>query len=308
MNRFTFGPVPSRRLGFSLGVDAIPRKCCTFDCIYCQVGKTTDKRTTRRAFFDPQKIIDEVVGKVCDSQIIDFITFSGSGEPTLNQNLGAIIRGIKKRVSTPIAVITNGSLLIRPDVRQDLADADLVVPSLDAVTEDIFQHINRPFASLHVREMIEGLKAFRLEYRGLIWLEIMLIQDVNDDAQHLAILSETVPQLGVDKIQLNTVARPPCDTMIKGIAAHRLAEIQTLFGPKSEVICGFERPGATGSEKGWRETVLSIMKRRSLTVEDVIAVTGVNREQADRGIKELLDENRIIARSVDGILYYQAVE
>jgi wyosine [tRNA(Phe)-imidazoG37] synthetase (radical SAM superfamily) len=308
MNRFVFGPVPSRRLGFSLGVDIIPRKYCTFDCIYCQVGKTTEKTDTRSSFFNPENIINEIVGGVRTNPEIDFITFSGSGEPTLSEDLGAIIRATKKLVSTPIAVITNGSLLNRPDVRRDVAEADLLVPSLDGVIEEVFQRINRPLPSVLVEEMIEGLKALRLEYRGQIWLEIMLIHDLNDTIQHLELLSETVKTIGVDKIQLNTVTRPPCEGTTKGITEFRLSKIQEFFGANTEVICGFERRGVKASERSWTETVLTILKRRSLTLEDVVAVTGVSRTQADQGLKKLVDEDRITKRFVDGIVYYLANE
>jgi wyosine [tRNA(Phe)-imidazoG37] synthetase (radical SAM superfamily) len=308
MNRYVFGPVPSRRLGFSLGVDIIPRKTCTFDCVYCQVGRTTDKTAIRSSFFDPHEIIDEVVKEVNQNPLIDVVTFSGSGEPTLSQDLGTIIRGIKDRVSTPIAVITNGSLLIRPDVREDLAAADLVVPSLDAVTEEVFLRINRPVRLLKVEEVIEGLKAFRTEYQGQIWLEIMLIQNINDDTQHLELLRKTVTFIGADKIQLNTVTRPPCDRAITGMSSHRLAELKAFFGANCEVICEFKKTGTKCSESGWAETILSIVRRRSLTIEDVIAVTGVSREEADRGLQELVNDKLIMDRSVDGVLYYQAAE
>ncbi|HAR96528.1 MAG TPA: radical SAM protein [Deltaproteobacteria bacterium] len=309
MSRYVFGPVPSRRLGFSLGVDIIPRKYCTFDCIYCQVGRTTEKTVLRSSFVDPNDVIDEVIGHIHSRQPIDFVTFSGSGEPTLNKDLGSIIRALKKRMSTPIAVITNGSLLDRPDVRKDLAEADVLMPSLDAVTEDAFVRINRPAGSVSLISMIEGLRALRAEYRGQIWLEIMLIKNINDTSQHLEVLKEVVTSIGVDKIHLNTVVRPPCEAAAEGISEERLSEIQDFFGSTAEIICGFRKDHVRSSqEENWEESILAILKRRSLTPDDVARVTGLTRAQADEGLIRLLGEKRVKEHVVDGVLYYVATK
>lgn len=308
MSRYVFGPVPSRRLGFSLGVDIIPKKYCTFDCIYCQVGRTTEKTVTRSSFVNPDDVVDEVLGHIHSNQTIDFVTFSGSGEPTLNKDLGLIIRALKERISTPIAVITNGSLLDRPDVRKDLAEADVLMPSLDAVTEDAFVRINRPAASMNLVSMIEGLTALRAEYHGQIWLEIMLIQNINDTAQHLELLKKVVTPIGVDKIHLNTVVRPPCDEAAEGISEKRLSEMRDFFGPHTEIICGFKRDQAGSSKEDWGESILAILKRRSLTPDDVVKVTGLTRAQADRGLDILLGEKKIKKSFVGGVLYYLAAE
>ena len=174
MKEFVFGPVPSRRLGFSLGVDIIPRKYCSFDCIYCQVGKTTQKEVERRSFSDPGLIVKQVVERVEEGRRIDFISLSGSGEPTLCADIGEIIRELKRKTSIPLAVITNGSLLFREDVRRDIAAADVVLPSLDAAEDVVFERINRPHPALSFTRLVEGLKAFRRGYKGKIWLEIML--------------------------------------------------------------------------------------------------------------------------------------
>lgn len=308
MSRYVFGPVPSRRLGFSLGVDIIPKKYCTFDCIYCQVGRTTEKTVTRSSFVNPDDVVDEVLGHIYSNQTIDFVTFSGSGEPTLNEDLGSIIGALKERISTPIAVITNGSLLDRPDVRKDLAEADVLMPSLDAVTEDAFVRINRPAMGINLVSMIEGLTALRAEYHGQIWLEIMLIQNINDTAQHLELLKKVVTPIGVDKIHLNTVVRPPCEEAAAGIAEKRLSEIRDFFGPNTEIICGFKRDQAESFKENWEESILAILKRRSLTPDDVVKVTGLTRAQADRGLNILLGENKVKKSFVGGVLYYLATE
>jgi wyosine [tRNA(Phe)-imidazoG37] synthetase (radical SAM superfamily) len=304
MKRYVFGPVPSRRLGFSLGVDIVPRKYCTFDCVYCQVGKTTEKTAVCSSFFNSQDIVDEILVEVRRDQTIDFVTFSGSGEPTLNEDLGSIISSLRKHISTPIAVITNGSLLHRPDVRKELAKADVLMPSLDAVTEDTFLRINRPESSIAVEEMIDGLKALRADFRGQIWLEIMLIKNVNDSPQHVELLKQTLSGINVDKIQLNTITRPPCEGMARGVTEDRLSEIRGSLGSKTEIICEFQKQAVRTMEVDWEDNVLAILRRRSLTIEDVVAVTGGSREQVEPGLNKLLDGKRITRQLVGGIPFY----
>ena len=169
--KYIFGPVPSRRLGRSLGIDLIPYKTCTFDCIYCDLGRTTHKTTSRQSYVVSEEIQKELELSlsVLDKKP-DYITLSGSGEPTLNTNIGEIIRKIKEITSTPVAVLTNGSLLSMDEVREDLSEADAVLPSLDAITPALFEYINRPHASLRIEEIISGLIQFRNQYRGQIWL------------------------------------------------------------------------------------------------------------------------------------------
>jgi wyosine [tRNA(Phe)-imidazoG37] synthetase (radical SAM superfamily) len=165
MSKRVFGPVPSRRLGYSLGVDPIPRKYCNFDCVYCQVGKTAHTETERKSFFDREELVGEVLQHLHKAKTADIITFSGSGEPTLNKDLGWILRELKRKTKTQLAVITNGSLLHQEDVRADLSAADIVLPSLDAVSEETFRRINRPHPSISIDDVVKGLQAFRSAYK-----------------------------------------------------------------------------------------------------------------------------------------------
>ena len=276
MRKFVFGPVPSRRLGFSLGVDIIPRKYCNFDCIYCQVGKTTEKNVARRAFLEEKEVVNEVIAAVHAADKVDFVTFSGSGEPTLNKNLGTMIREIKKSIDTPIAVITNSTLLSFEEVRDDLMDADVVLPSLDAASEQMFQRINRPQPGINLIEIIDGIKVFRKCYRGLIWLEIMLIKGMNDSSEDLRKMRDILYDLNVDKIHLNTVTRPPCESITDRMELEELEQIRSFFGDKCEVISPFEKDGSIHKHyEDWVETLLDILKRRALTLRDIVAITGV---------------------------------
>src|SRR5450830_92931 len=218
-----FGPVPSRRLGFSLGIDIIPAKTCTLNCVYCQLGPTPKLTLERKPYVSAETIIAEVTEFLEKNPRIDFLTFSGSGEPTLNSDLGKMIQGLKKITSIPVAVITNGSLLYRKEVRQDLMAADVVLPSLDAVSGEIFQAVNRPHPNLKPKVMIEGLSKFSREYPGKIWLEVMLVKGINDSKPELEKMRAIIKSLRIDrvrhsmslakadKVQLNTVVRPPAE-------------------------------------------------------------------------------------------------
>jgi len=179
--KYIFGPVPSRRLGRSLGVDLVPYKTCTFDCIYCDLGRTTRKTTSRQSYVPPEEIQGELEFSLSVlEKKPDYITLSGSGEPTLNTNIGEIIQRIKEITSIPIAILTNSSLFSLDEVRSDLSEADLVLPSLDAITPALFEYINRPALSLKIEEIISGLIQFRKQYRGQIWLEVLFCRGVND--------------------------------------------------------------------------------------------------------------------------------
>ena len=276
MGKYVFGPVPSRRLGFSLGVDTIRSKYCSFDCIYCQIGKTTFLEIERRKFFDPDEITDEVIKRLSEVKRVDFVTFSGSGEPTLNSDLGYMIREIKKRTRVPIAVITNGSLLFLEEVRRDLLEADVVLPSLDAASDDIFHYINRPHPLIGVPAMIKGLKEFRKMYKGEIWLEIMMIRGVNDDPEELREFKKILDDVDVDRIQLNTVTRPPSEEEAGAMDSASLDKVCRFFGDRCEVVSAFE--GAVGQvedDAGWEESVLAMLERRSMSLEDIVKVTGM---------------------------------
>jgi wyosine [tRNA(Phe)-imidazoG37] synthetase (radical SAM superfamily) len=308
MDRHVFGPVPSRRLGFSLGVDPIPRKYCNFDCIYCQVWKTTLIQMERRSFFDRRELVVEVLRHVQKAKEVDVITFSGSGEPTLNQDLGWMIKELKGKTAIPVAVITNGSLLHREDVREDLSPADLVLPSLDAVTEEAFKKINRPHPSISVDHVVKGLQAFRSVYKGKIWLEIMFAKEVNDGPGELKRFREVLKTIAVDKIQLNTITRPAPGEGARPLEASELVRISQMLGNRCEVIAGFDKRSEALGIDDWVARVLDILERRALTIDDVVKVTGIARGEAEERLKRLEKERRLRTIEQDRLLYYVKAE
>ncbi len=307
MSKFTFGPVPSRRLGFSLGVDIIPRKYCSFDCIYCQVGKTTDKEIERRSFFDPKAIVDEIVSESKQRNNIDVVTFSGSGEPTLNADIGWMIRETKKRLKLPVCVITNSSLLFDEKVRSDLNAADTVLPSLDAVSGEAFESINRPHPEITIDKVIEGLRLFRAAYKGKMLLEIMLVKGANVAPEELEKMRLVIEGICPDKIQLNTVTRPPTEETASGVSRVALKKACAFFGDRCEIICKFEKKPRRDAGYLQADSLSDILSRRSLTLDDVVKITGITTKEARKTLQQLEGEGKIKSTSVGSRLFYQKV-
>jgi len=295
-HRFVYGPVASRRLGFSLGVDIIPFKTCTLDCLYCQLGSTGRTTNRRRSWFPPRTILAQVRAALDSGQRIDVITFSGSGEPTLNKDLGRIIRAIKRMTRIPVAVLTNGTLLTRRDVRRDLAAADIVVPSLDAVPAGLFRRVNRPHPSLLNAKIVDGLARFRDEYRGEIRLEIMLVRGVNDSPNHIEALKAAVARIRPDRIELNTVVRPPADRRARPLGPADLRRVRAVLGPRAEAVASFARRKQAPAAGALERAVLATVGRRPQTAEDIAVALGRHRDEVLKALSALVGRGR--ARTV----------
>jgi wyosine [tRNA(Phe)-imidazoG37] synthetase (radical SAM superfamily) len=238
--KYIYGPLKSRRLGLSLGISLTPYKICSFDCVYCQLGKTTVKTMERKDYFNADEVLAELRSwfqhNPEGAKQLNFITFSGSGEPLLNKKIGELIYQIKKLSALPVAVITNGSLLSLPEVRQELLAADLVVPSLNAATAKVFEKIDRPDPSLKIEDVINGLAEFRKVFRGKIWLEVMLVKGINDDMSHIKKLKSAIEQIEPDQIQLNSPVRTTAEKDIEAVDKESLEKIKKLLGDKCEII------------------------------------------------------------------------
>ena len=295
-HRFVYGPVASRRLGFSLGVDIIPFKTCTLDCLYCQLGSTGRTTVRRRSWFPPREILAQVRAALDSGQRIDVITFSGSGEPTLNKDLGRIIRAIKRMTRIPVAVLTNGTLLTRRDVRRDIAAADIVVPSLDAVPAGLFRRVNRPHPSLLNAKIVDGLARFRDEYRGEIRLEIMLVRGVNDSPNHIEALKAAVARIRPDRIELNTVVRPPADRRARPLGPADLRRVRAVLGPRAEAVASFARRKQAPAAGALERAVLATVGRRPQTAEDIAVALGRHRDEVLKALSALVGRGR--ARTV----------
>ncbi|MFC2165912.1 radical SAM protein [Acidobacteriota bacterium] len=303
-----YGPVPSRRLGFSLGVDILPPKTCSLDCIYCQLGPTPKQTTQRKSYYDQEEIIAQIQDVLKSEKHIDYITFSGSGEPTLNKILKKLIRDIKKITNIPVAVLTNATLLTDDRVRRDLLDADLVVPSLDAVTQSHFTQVNRPHASLKIDNIIRGLKAFRRDFSGQMWLEIMLVKGINDSPMHIQKLKKIIEQISPNKIQLNTVIRPPAEETAKPLTPAELEKIRETLGERCEIIADFSKKEQPQQETNLESAILTTVQRRPVTLVDMAAFLGKHPDEILKHLTQLMQKNQIKQVHHEGKIYFEPTE
>lgn len=236
--RFIYGPVASRRLGLSLGLSLTPHKVCSFDCVYCQLGKTTDKTMKRSGYVDVKEVLKELRVFLTMHKLrpCDCISISGFGEPALNTGIAGLIAGIKKITAIPLVLITNSSLFTEPQLSREISLVDIVAPSLDAVTQDVFLAIDNPFPGLKISDIIDGLAEFRKEFKGRIYLEIMLIKGVNDSLDYAYKFKAAIDKIMPDKVQLNTPVRSVPMGCLEPPDKNRLEGIKAILGAKCELI------------------------------------------------------------------------
>ena len=302
---YIYGPVPSRRLGRSLGVDLVPFKTCTYDCIYCQLGRTTNKTIQRKQWVSIDIVIDQLKAKLNSKP--DYITLSGSGEPTLFSQLEELISRIKDITDIPVAVLTNGSLLWLPEVRRALKSADLVVPSLDAGSNQMFQYVNRPHSDITFSRMLEGLLKFRDEYTGQYWLEVFLLAGVTTPETEIDKLKTCIRSIHPDKVQINTVTRPPAEYFAERVPEKQLNVLTAQLYENAEVIADYKSVHKQQDFSSRREDVLTLLKRRPCSIEDIAAGLGLHRNEAVKYVEELSSVGRIEAKPQNQQIYYQAV-
>lgn len=321
-----FGPVNSRRLGRSLGIDLLPKKICNFDCIYCEVGATTNLTCERGEYVPTGEIIAEIEEYFSDParmEIIDVVTVTASGEPTLHAGLGRILRFLKERTGKPVAVLINGTNLSRPDVVADLSCADVVVPSLDTVLPLSFRKLNRPAGCVDLGEMIEGLVRFSHAFSGEIWLEVLIVKGVNDSRENIDALIRVIRRMKLSRVQLNTVARPPLEKFALPASRESLQEIAARIAAESGVprveiiahgISGFEQGMEEGRPKikfdylkqeELIEDILHMLQRRPCTTEDINRTLALNGpEKVEQLLEPLVKSGKIRKRLHEDKIYY----
>jgi len=299
---YVFGPVPSRRLGRSLGVDAVPFKTCTYDCLYCQLGLTTNKTIERQEWVPLQNVLTDLQNKLSSKP--DYITLSGSGEPTLYSKIGELIDQIKAMTEIPVAVLTNGSLLWQPQIRQDLLKADLVVPSLDAGDEAMFRRVNRPAESITFEKMLQGLIDFRQEFKGQYWLEVFILAGETDSVAEVDKIVRCVEAIKPDRVQLNTVTRPPAEPSAVGLTREQMTRIAERFHPPAEVIADFKGVHEQSEFVAGRNEILDMLSRRPCCVDDIANGLHMHVNEVVKYIEELSTEDQIQATWTAGKLYY----
>lgn len=296
-----FGPVPSRRLGLSLGIDLIPPKTCTYDCIYCEAGRTTVKTDTPASFFSLGEIERELKAAL-EGCRPDVITLAGSGEPTLSTDLEDVLGMIRGLSAAPLVILTNGSLLWREDVLKRCLKADIIMPTLTSLSPSTFERIHRPHRELNLDRILGGLKALRSAFSGRIYMEVMLLKGLNDSKEEVEAISEFIEETMPDKVQLNTVVRPPSEPSAEALGHDRLEAIKRLLGEKAEIVASFS--------SGPRQSLLSAKRlletlaRRPLTKKDICRVMGTSEQEADSLIAELRQRGEVVEKDFYGETYF----
>jgi len=303
-----FGPVSSRRLGRSLGIDLVPFKTCTYNCVYCECGATTHRTTRREIFFPVEDLYAELTEFLSSSPSLDYITFSGSGEPTLSLSIGEVIRFLKDNYpSYRVAVLTNGSLLFDPDVRRDLLLADVVLPTLSTVENQTFLKIHHPDPGISLERMLTGLVQFRKEYSGEIWLEVFIIPGINTSDEELAGLRKILKDINPDRVQLNTLDRPGTEDWVLPANRTELDRVETLLecataekverSPRSTLKALYAEDPV--------EQINELLKRRPCTVDDIVSATGLRRVEVAKILREIAATTDLITkRESRGLFYY----
>jgi wyosine [tRNA(Phe)-imidazoG37] synthetase (radical SAM superfamily) len=292
--KYIFGPVPSRRLGFSLGVDIIPYKTCTFDCIYCELGKTGCQTIKPIDKIRPDAVLKELEKVLSTAPLtLDYITISGSGEPTLHPELGLIIKEIKKMTSVPLALLTNGSLLFKDEVLKRILAADVIVPSLDAADPVVFQTVNRPHPSLTFDQLVGGLINLGKSKGPRIWLEVLLLRGISDTKEQIERLGQYIEKIKPEKVQLNTVVRPPVENYAVPLKETRLKEIQMALGPRAEIISGPSTEKAQPKSRLLESKIHDLVSRRPCTAEDISQFLGLPLKETVRILDGLIQTKKV---------------
>lgn len=308
MYKHLFGPVPSRRLGMSLGIDLIPKKVCSLNCVYCEVGKTTKLTIDRMEYVKYNEVIAELNQFMSSKPKIDYMTFSGSGEPTLNSRIGDVLNFVKKNYpEIKTAVLTNGTLLFDEKLRTELLQADVILPSLDAASQEVFEKIDRPNSNLKIETYIQGLIDLRKEYKGKIWLEIFLLKDYNNSKEELDSLKRAIQKIHPDSIQLNTLDRPGTVNDLKPLSKTELQEIVDYWDmPNVEIIASVQERIAVESYSGNIETaILDTIARRPCTLDDLHHFLGVHVNEINKYLGTLEANNKIETVQLERGVFYE---
>ncbi len=302
-----FGPVPSRRLGLSLGVDLIPPKTCTYDCLYCQVGRTTEKTVERRPFVPVEAVISDLEAKLARCSP-DAITLAGSGEPTLHSDIERVIDAIHERSNTRVVVLTNGSLFCREAVRRAVLKADLIMPTLTSAHKRTFERIHRPHDSIEHRAVVDGLMALRREYAGPIFLETVFLDGINDTEEEVEALGGLISKLNPERIQLNTVVRPPADGRAKALDRTRLEAIKLYFGPRAEIVADTHARDVDKRVDAKARGFLEMVRRRPLRRQDAATSLGLSVDEVEELVKGFLIKGFVRQQTHAGEIFYLSNE
>jgi len=308
MYKHLFGPVPSRRLGISLGLDLVPMKSCSLNCTYCESGSTTVLTLERKEYVPFEAIKEELTHYFSHHPEPDYMTFSGSGEPTLNSKIGEVLNFLKTRIADiPVALLTNGTLLYQKAVRDDIKGAAVVIPSLDAATEKVFARVNRPHRGLRLKTMIGGMVQFRKEYSGQIWLEVFLVPGLNDTKAELTAIKRAIERIEPDQVHLNTLDRPGAVISIRAATRNELERVLDFWGLDNASIIA--RAPARKTLHSFRtdaeSAILSTIARRPCTLEDLTTILGMHANEVNKYLGVLEADGKIKTVKQERGFFYQ---
>jgi len=303
--KYLFGPVPSRRFGRSLGVDLTPYKTCSLDCVFCQLGRTTDKTVERREYVDMEEVLGELEEWLETDGKADYITLSGSGEPTLHERFGDVLALIREKSDIPSLLLTNGTLLHLPEVREAASLAGIVKVSLSAWDQASFGWVNRPHAELRFEELISGQKALRREYTGQLWMEVFLVSGMNAMPGDVARIAALAEEIGPDRIQLNTAIRPAAEDFAVPVSKERMAELTHLFHPQAEIIAEFSNQKDLKLRAN-KESVMAMLRRRPCTASQIAEGFGMHLNEVSKYLGNLLSTDQIRIERKGETVYYAA--
>lgn len=306
--RHIFGPVPSRRLGTSLGIDLVPLKTCNLNCIYCECGRTTRQTADRREYVSLVEVRAELIHYLAGNPAPDYLTFSGSGEPLLHSGAGELLTWIKDSYpGIPLAILTNGTLFSNPEVRALVQRADLVLPSLDAATQEVFKKIDRPLPALQIETIIEGLVSLRREYPGKIWLEVFIVPGLNDSETELAALKRAILRIAPDRVQLNTLDRPGAVADIRAATRSELERIADIWQlPGIDMVARTPAGAKLDSARSERESaLLETIARRPCTLEDLSVILGWHINEVNKFLGVLEEQGKIQSRRQGEMVFYE---
>lgn len=302
-----FGPVPSRRLGISLGVDLVNHKTCNLDCVYCECGATTHLTMNRKEYVSVDRVKDELNTYLSHDENIDYITFSGSGEPTLNEGIGDVIQFLKTdHPEYKVALLTNSTLLDQPVVRRQVKDVDVVMASLDAATEAQFRHINRPHPRLDLNSIIEGVTAFREVFSGRLLMEYFVVKGCNDSFEVLNHMKSILEQIEADGILLNTLDRPAAEEWVQPIGSKQLKVISDFLEGAEVVKYQSVQPHKATRHKDLVTRLVSTVRRRPYTALDVAQIMGLDVKTLQPVLDQLVASNQLVIKKMDRGLFYVA--
>jgi wyosine [tRNA(Phe)-imidazoG37] synthetase (radical SAM superfamily) len=305
---YVFGPVMSRRLGISLGIDLVPHKTCNLNCVYCEVGRTSQPAEHRSELIPLDEIIAELDVVLAGLPPFDYITFSGAGEPTLHKGLGVLIKYIRQNYpGYKMALITNSILLADASVRAEMEEVDLIMPSLDAISEQVFIQINRPVAPMDYPAVLKGLELLRQEFSGQIWLEIFIIPGINDTASEASLFREALMRIKPDRIQINTLDRPGTEGWVMPADRHELELFrQRLLPLQSEIIARMDPEKHSRLKmEGKINRIVSTIHRRPCTLKDLSAMLALPSDEVRQLLDMLVKDGRIVSMEQHGLLFYK---